>query len=697
MSVPVPRLLARFATAQVVAGYGAALLLLALDRRWLDHPIATAVILGATVLLRVTPIRLSKYSYLTQTGAPVLVGALVVGPAPVVAALALGIPLGDVLWLRKPGRAGLINAGREVLAFLAAFGGYAVVLRLADDPGFTLDALPAVFTLVALYFITTRALFYFTLLVRSKLEPAEQLLILRWEIVSYLLTLIATAAAVTTLRSLAPLGWVMVLALLLGLGALTRQILEDAIAAEDLNKVHLMESSIASNVNLQASFREIERIGYRLLDWNELRIYRCADGGPDRCRLVHRNQTGRPPTDAPNDFAVARAEALRTGRPVVIRHAAGDPRVTSAPRGAQSLVVHPVRFGDETLGTVEIEHAKRNFYGSKDVAALATLATQIATAVHIAELRRPLVQTVEQIDAQVRTLALATESLRRSAAALGSVAGSVRQSTAEQESFVRGGFEAIASLALASNDMAVRGVRSADASTRAADVAATNRAVITDAIARLVALRGFVATSTEEVAALGVATRRINTFIGTIRELADLTSLIALNAAIEAARAGAEGQGFAVVADEVRELASQSLQAARDAGRLLGDIAAQVASVSSGMVKGRELVDGVEQMSADAGRALDQIVTATGEAGDEARWIAETAAAQETALQGLTGQVEHLAAASARTRGETEHLANEADAAALGQAELERATRELVDVAAHLQAIAQHFAVGGAG
>ena len=694
MSVPVPRLLARYAAVQLFAGYGAAALLLALDRRWLDQPVATAVLLGAVVLLRITPIRLSKYSYLTQTAVPVIVGGLAVGPGPVVIALALGVPLGDVLWLQKPARAGAINAGREVLAFLAAFGAYALVLRIGGDPGLSLDAAPAVFTLVAMYFVTTRALFYFTLLVRSKLEPAEQLLILRWEIVSYLLTVIATAVVVTTLRSLTPLGWVMVLALLLGLGALTRQILEDAIAAEDLNKVHLMESSIASNVSLEASFREIERIGYRLLDWNEFRIYRCAEGGGRGCRLMHRDQTGRAPTERPNDFEQARAEALSTGRPVVVRHAARDPRVTVAARGAQSLVIHPVRFGDEILGTVEIEHAKRNFYGTKDVAALATLATQVATAVHIAELRRPLVQTVEQIDAQVRTLATATESLRRSAAALAAVAGSVRQSTGEQESFVRGGFEAIASLALASNDMAMRGARSAEASTRAADVAAENRAVITDAIARLVALRGFVAASTEDVAALGIATRRINTFIGTIRELADLTSLIALNAAIEAARAGAEGQGFAVVADEVRELAAQSLQAARDAGRLLGDIATQVASVSSGMVQGRELVDGVEQLSANAGRALDQIVTATGEAGDEARWIAETAAAQETALQGLTAQVEHLAEASARTRGETEHLANEADAAARGQVELERATRELVDVAAHLQTIAQHFAVG---
>ncbi|MDQ2670157.1 MAG: methyl-accepting chemotaxis protein, partial [Gemmatimonadota bacterium] len=461
--------------------------------------------------------------------------------------------------------------------------------------------------------------------------------------------------------------------------------------------VHLMESSIASNVSLRASFQEIERIGYRLLDWNEFRIWRCDDGAAGGCRLVHRHQTGRAPTAEPSDITALRSEVLRTGRPVVVRYAARDQRVSVAPPLAQSLVLHPVRFGDELLGTVELEHAKRNFYGNKDVAALATLATQVATAVHIAELRRPLVQTVEQIDAQVRTLAVATESLRRSAAALAAVANSVRQSTQQQESFVRGGFEAIASLALASNDMASRGTRAADASTRAADVAAANRTVITDAIARLIALRGFVARSTEEVEALGAAARRITTFVGTIRELADLTSLIALNAAIEAARAGEEGQGFAVVADEVRELAAQSLQAARDAGRLLGEIAGQVASVSGGMAHGRELVDGVEQLSANAGQALDQIVASTGEAGGEARWIAETAAAQETALQALTLQVESLATASARTRGETDHLASEADAAARGQAELERATRELVDVASHLQTIARHFAAGGAG
>ena len=114
-------------------------------------------------------------------------------------------------------------------------------------------------------------------------------------------------------------------------------------------------------------------------------------------------------------------------------------------------------------------------------------------------------------------------------------------------------------------------------------------------------------------------TSRITGFIGTIREIADLTNLIALNAAIEAARAGREGRGFAVVAEEVRDLAAQSLQAAREARVLLEEIGSQVTVVSEQMERGREAVAGVEELSADAAQALDAIVGTTSEAGRHAQ------------------------------------------------------------------------------
>jgi methyl-accepting chemotaxis protein len=223
-------------------------------------------------------------------------------------------------------------------------------------------------------------------------------------------------------------------------------------------------------------------------------------------------------------------------------------------------------------------------------------------------------------------------------------------------------------------------------------VASRNRVVIGEAIERLVGLKGFVAASADQVALLGAATHRITGFISTIREIADLTNLIALNAAIEAARAGREGKGFAIVADEVRDLAAQSLHAAGEARVLLEEIAGQVSAVSGHMERGREAVAGVEELSADAARALEAIVGTTSEAERHAEAIASTAAEQLAAVQGLGAQIEQVAAGSARTRTDIEALAGRAADAAQGQAELERAIRELGEVATDLQRIAHHFA-----
>ena len=681
----------RYALALSYGGLAVAMLALLVDPRWLRDPTATLVLLGSVFVLRASPVRLSKYSYLTQSGVAAIVGALSVGPSPVVAGLWLGVFASDVLWLRKLPRAGFVNAGREVLGFVAAYGPYAAVLALTGQPDLSLDLLPAVAIFVCMYFFATRALFYFTLLLRDKLEYAEKILILRWEIISYLLTLIASVVVIAALHTLSPVGWLAV-ALALGvLGALTRRILEEAIGAEDLNKVHLMEVAIASNATLQGSFDQIERLAYRLLDWGDFRIYRVVDGG---ATLAYRGALGRPNRGAPPEGAAPfRAEAISSGRVVEVKDARSDARVRTPMPGVGSLVVHPIRFGEELLGTVEVDHPKRHSYGSKDLTALSTLGNQIATAIHIAELRRPLLGTVEQIGQQVTALARVTDSLRASALALADASQGMRHGAGELDSFVTGGLRATDSLGAASRAMADQGALAAEASGTAAEVAAQKRAVIGEAIDRLVGLNSFVSASADQVAELGAMTSRIKGFIGTIREIADLTNLIALNAAIEAARAGAEGRGFAVVADEVRDLAAQSLHAAGEARVLLEEITGQVAAVSGQMERGREAVTGVEELSADAAQALDAIVGTTGDAGRHARAIAATAAEQLRAVDGLTSQIQRVAAGSARTRSETEALAQRAAEAASGQADLERAIRQLGEVATDLQRIARHFVV----
>jgi methyl-accepting chemotaxis protein len=689
--VNITRLLPRYTQVLAVGGLILTLAVLAIDRAWIGQPVSTLVLMISIFALRCVPVRLSKYSYLTQSAVPVLVGAVSIGPSSVVAALWVAVAGADVFGLRKQSWAGLVNGGREVIGFVAAYGAYAAILSLGSSAALTLDFLPAAAVLVSLYFFLTRALFYFSLLIRRKLESAEKILILRWEISSYLLSLIAATIVVAALATLAPVGWVAVGLALGVLGLLTRQILDEAIGAEDLNKVHLMEAAIASNATLQGSFSQIERLAYRLLDWGDFRVYR-ANG--TQMSLAFRASIGREDRDAPAaGIGPLRHEVIQTGEPIVIKDVRTDDRLGDLPDDVRTLAIHPIRFGGEILGTLEVEHHKRHAYGAKDLVAMSTLAGQMATAIHIAELRRPLVLTVSQIGEQVATLARVADSLRTSASALADVSLGMRQGAIELEKFASGGLRATGSLANASQQMMTQGAQAAAASGTAADVAARNRVVIGDAIARLVELKGFVSAGADRVAALGAMTQRITGFIGTIREIADLTNLIALNAAIEAARAGREGRGFAVVASEVRDLAAQSLHAAREAGGLLGEITTQVSAVSAQMARGREVVGGVEELSADAARALDAIVGTTGEAGGHAKAIATTAAQQRDAVNTLTGQIEQVAASSAKSRADTDTLAKRAGEASAGQADLERAIRELGDLASDLQRIASHFVV----
>src|SRR6185312_11095643 len=175
MRIDTVRVLQRYAQILALGGGSVALLASLLDRRWIDQPIAVTVLVAFVMLLRIVPVRLSKYSYLNQSGIPTLVGAITLGSSPVVPALWLGVLASD-LWLRKPVRAGFINAGREVIGFAAAFGFYAAVLHFTGSPSLSHELLPAASIFVVLYFFLTRALFYFTLLIRDKLEYAEKVL-----------------------------------------------------------------------------------------------------------------------------------------------------------------------------------------------------------------------------------------------------------------------------------------------------------------------------------------------------------------------------------------------------------------------------------------------------------------------------------------------------------------------------------------
>ncbi len=662
------------------------------DPRWTGQLPATLLMLVAALLLRGAQVPLSKYSYLTQTGLVALAGSLLVGLPATAAAVALGVLGADWLWQKKMFTAALVNLGRELVALVAAFGVYAGALRLSDatPPGLHVELVPALFFFVLAYFVFSRLLFYFALIIRDKLEQSERLLILRYECISYGATVVGAGILVGTVVYWPPLASVFVAAALGALGLLFKHTLEEAIAAEELNKIHAMEAVITSNISLEDSFVRIERLAHRLVDWGDFRIYRRQDGA---LRLAYRSASGRPQRGEPSsDIAELREQVARTGEAVVLDDVTRDPRVADAPLYVQSLVMVPLKFGDKVIGTLELEHHKRKAYRPKEVFTVHTFANQLATAIHITELRRPLLETVDTMTQQLATLARAAVSMREAASAVALSTGAIRRGALAEAGEGASGLAATESLAEGSRRVSADGTEAAHASTTASEVATQNRQQIRDAVQRLVALKGFVSEASTQVQQLGQVSRRITGFIASIRELADMTNLLALNAAIEAARAGKHGKGFAVVAEEVRRLAEQSATAALEAGELVQDIHRQVGEVVEQMRRGQVNVGGVEELSSAALEALDAIVAATAAATGHAQRIAAAAADQDKAFAALRERIHAVAAIAGKNRAEADDVATRADEAARGLSDLERATRELEDVAAMLRELTRGFA-----
>jgi methyl-accepting chemotaxis protein len=648
---------------------------------------------GLATLLRRYVIPLSKYSYLSLTTFVALTGGLLFGPVPAFIALAAGTLAGDWGWLRKSWRAATINAGREVLSLAAAFGLYAGALVVLDlrDHELGVDLVPALTFLAVGYFVIARLLFYFTLLLRAKLTRDELSLILRYEVVGYFVSLLASVTVLVAVSQLEPRSWPFVGAMDLFGGWMAMRLLEEAIAAEERTKVLAVDMAVTADLALGDALERIGQLANRIVEWADFRVYRRED--QDVVRRVYRNAPGAAGRTEPGgDIETLRAEVLRTGQPVAVRDAKHDARITSDRQSAQSILMMPLRFGDQIIGTLELEHQKRNVYGPAALSLVQTLAAQISAAMHIANLREPLMQMVDRIGAEVRTVASAVEALRGTGTTTAAQASAIQDTAAEQEHQVQDNLEATEEITAAARRVAADGREAAERSSEASDTATGNRATIGGAVQRLVDFKGFVAESSTQVRSLVAVTRRITDFIGLIRDIADQTNLLALNAAIEAARAGTQGRGFAVVATEVRLLADQSAEAAREVGALVTAIQKQMGQVAQSMQRGEAAVGGVEELSSEALRALDAIVAATADAEQHAREIARTAAGQDESIARLAERVRASTEIAVRNRASATSLADRAQEQSRQLGDVEHAARELEAVAQRLGEVARRFA-----
>ena len=129
-----------------------------------------------------------------------------------------------------------------------------------------------------------------------------------------------------------------------------------------------------------------------------------------------------------------------------------------------------------------------------------------------------------------------------------------------------------------------------------------------------------------------------------IEDIAQQTNLLALNAAIEAARAGEHGRGFAVVADEVRKLAERSQVATKEVAALIKTLQTGIDDVSAAMQSGLEQVHAGTELAEAAGGALQRIATTTEESREVVTQISAGAEDVAAMTEEMAAQVEELTA-----------------------------------------------------
>jgi methyl-accepting chemotaxis protein len=186
----------------------------------------------------------------------------------------------------------------------------------------------------------------------------------------------------------------------------------------------------------------------------------------------------------------------------------------------------------------------------------------------------------------------------------------------------------------------------------------------------------------ELIESLGANSKEIGTIVATISEIADQTNLLALNAAIEAARAGEHGRGFAVVADEVRKLAEQSQQAASEIASRIGKIQTSTDEAVQAMHAGLgEVMEGTKTVQS-TGSSFQGIVDMVGE-------VAASSNAMGDSVKVLTASIDEISKAVEKINEKSRAVADEAQTVSASTEEETASMHEIADASRKLAEQAQ--------
>ncbi len=306
----------------------------------------------------------------------------------------------------------------------------------------------------------------------------------------------------------------------------------------------------------------------------------------------------------------------------------------------------------------ESEHASQHLQANVDEMLVAmdrlsngdlTIHMPVEGSDSIARLRQGFNHTVDTLHDLVQSV---RDSIDAAASASSEISSSTEEMSAGAQEQARQTSDAVAAVeemtkTIMENSSNAR--QTSDATEQSRQSALTGSDVMKQTVDGMNRISSVVSNSATTIQALGESSAHIGAIITVINDIADQTNLLALNAAIEAARAGEQGRGFAVVADEVRKLAERTTSATQEISDMIkkiqSDTAGAVKSISEG---NREVEEGMK-LTGRAQSALSEIVSAVSNVSTMISQIAIASEEQSTASEQISRNIEAMNAVTAES------------------------------------------------
>ena len=254
----------------------------------------------------------------------------------------------------------------------------------------------------------------------------------------------------------------------------------------------------------------------------------------------------------------------------------------------------------------------------------------------ITAMRHSLRTTVQEI---VRC----ADGVSASAQGLSSAASQVAASTQAQAQSTASSAAAVEQFTVSIEQVAENALEASVHATEAGKLAEEGNQAVENATAQMMTVGEGVDKTANDIQALSKEVEQIGNVAIVIKEVADQTNLLALNAAIEAARAGEQGRGFAVVADEVRKLAERTTNSVAEISTMIGAIQNETRAAVAGMQGNRDLASSVIASSASATGSMAQISYTTDSAVAAIGEVSSALGEQRSAASELARNVEAIA------------------------------------------------------